>query len=502
LKFLSSRRRKIIFLLAGIAVACLLYFINPFGVDKNAGIVLAIAALMITWWVTEAIPMPVVALLPLVLFPVFHVADIKSVAASYSDPVIFLFMGGFMLGLAIEKWNLHRRIALTIVRVTGTSGNRIILGFILATGFISMWISNTATTMMMFPIALSVIHVMKNNNAVNMIPGEVRGRENYRHFNLAMMLSIAYASNFGGIGTIIGTPPNVAFVGYYEKTYNTNIDFIDWMLLCMPVALLLMVTLYLLLTKILFPNHIRSSNSAKQYIQNELTGMGSLSVPEKRVLVIFSGTALLWMVKDLLNQWQHWFRLDDTLIALMGAIALFICPGGNGSSPKMQSEENESGGSLLEWADTKKMAWGILLLFGGGLALAAALEKAGLIQQLGSWLSHFAGGGILLVIMVTIFSIFISEVMSNIAQVIVFSPVVCGLADAIGMHPLMLGIPMTLAASCASMMPMGTPPNAIVFASGHIKIKEMMKAGFVINLVAIGLIVLFCWFLLPVLIKG
>ena len=448
---------------------------------------------MITWWVTEALPMPVVALLPLILFPILHIADIKSVASNYTDPVIFLFMGGFMLGLAIEKWNLHRRIALGIVKITGTSGNRIILGFILATGFISMWISNTATTMMMFPIALSVIHVIKEGG----------GAGNHRHFNLSLMLSIAYASNFGGIGTIIGTPPNVAFVGYYEKTYKTNIEFADWMLLCMPIALLLMITLYFVLTRVLFPNHIRSNDAAKKFIYGEYNNLGRLSTAEKRVLIVFSATALLWIFKDLLNQSQDLVKLDDNIIALIGAVSLFIFPSGNIKPPDNlnETEEHEIHGSLLEWGDTKKMAWGILLLFGGGLALASSLEKTGLIKNLGDWLSQFAGGGFTLLLMVTIISLFISEVMSNIAQVIVFSPVVCSLADAVGMNPLVLGIAMTLAASCASMMPMGTPPNAIVFASGHIKIKEMMKAGFVINLVAIVLIALFCWFLLPLLIK-
>jgi len=483
---------KLISRLAGITVALLLYFLNPFSVDNNADKVLAIAGLMITWWVTEALPMPVVALLPLVLFPVLHISEIKLVAASYADPIIFLFMGGFMLGLAIEKWNLHRRIALNIVKLTGTSGDRIILGFILATGFISMWISNTATTMMMFPIALSVIHVMKDSKDAS---------GNYRHFNLAMMLSIAYASNFGGIATIIGTPPNVAFIGYFEKTYHSNIGFFQWMKLCMPIALLLMFALYLLLTRILFPNKIKSNAAAKQYISEEFIRMGPLSVSEKRVMTIFSSTALLWIFKDLLNDSQNLIKLDDTMIALIGAVALFMCPSGNRQHPDSlnETDEHDFDGSLLEWSDTKKMAWGILLLFGGGLALAAALEKAGLIQQLGVWLSHFAGGGFMLVFVVTVLSIFISEVMSNIAQVIVFSPVVCSLADAIGMNPLLLGISMTLAASCASMMPMGTPPNAIVFASGYIKIKQMMKAGLIINIVAIVLIALFCWFLLPLL---
>jgi len=490
---LSKTQYKYLSLFAGIAIALFFYFVNPFSVGKNASIVLSIAVLMITWWVTEAMPMPVVALLPLILFPILHISDIKSVSANYTDPVIFLFMGGFMLGLAIEKWNLHRRIALGIVKITGTSGNRIILGFILATGFISMWISNTATTMMMFPIALSVIHVIKEGGGVG----------NHRHFNLSLMLSIAYASNFGGIGTIIGTPPNVAFVGYYEKTYKTNIEFVDWMMLCMPIALLLMITLYFILTRILFPNHIRSNDAAKKFIYEEYNSLGRLSVAEKRVLIVFSSTALLWIFKDLLNQSQDLVKLDDNIIALIGAVALFIFPSGSikHSDNLNETDEHDSHGSLLEWGDTKKMAWGILLLFGGGLALASSLEKTGLIKNLGDWLSQYAGGGFTLLLMVTIVSLFISEVMSNIAQVIVFSPVVCSLADSVGMNPLILGIAMTLAASCASMMPMGTPPNAIVFASGHIKIKEMMKAGFVINLVAIVLITLFCWFLLPLLIR-
>lgn len=488
---LTKQQLKFVFLFAGILVALVFYMFNPFGVNEKASVVLAIAALMITWWVTEALPMPVVALFPLILFPVLSIADLKSVALSYADPIIFLFMGGFMLGLAIEKWNLHRRIALGIVKITGTSGNRIVLGFILATGFISMWISNTATTMMMFPIALSVIHVMKDSHD---------GSGNFKHFSLALMLSIAYASNFGGISTIIGTPPNVAFVGYFEKHY-TNVSFINWMLLCMPVAIILLLSLYFVLTRILFPNHIRSSEAARNFINGEYNSLGPLSSSEKRVMIIFLCTAFLWIFKDLINEGQKLIKLDDTIIALIGAIALFVCPSGSLKQPDNLSEidDQDYHGSILEWGDTKRMAWGILLLFGGGLALAGALEKAGLIQQLGEWLSKFAGGGFMLVFMVTVLSVFISEVMSNIAQVIVFSPVVCSLAVAVGMNPLILGIAMTLAASCASMMPMGTPPNAIAFASGHIKIKQMMRAGFVMNIVSIILITLFCWFVLPLI---
>ena len=480
---MSKQQLKFISLFTGIAVSLLLYFVNPFGVAPNAAKVLAIAGLMITWWVTEALPMPVVALLPLILFPVLKISKLEETAAPYANPIIFLFMGGFMLGLAIEKWNLHKRIALNIVRVTGTSGNRIILGFILATGLLSMWLSNTATTMMMFPIALSVIHVMKENH---------KGEGSIRNFSLTIMLAIAYASNIGGIATIIGTPPNVAYVGYIQKKYNYNVDFVNWMLICTPLAILLLMSLYWVMVKWLFPNRIKSDDGTKQLIANEIQQLGPISVAEKRVLIIFIGTAFLWITRGIINNGQDWFRLDDTIIAVMCAVALFICPSGY---------KDENNDSLLEWGDTSKMAWGILLLFGGGIALAGALEKAGLMEQLGQWLAQFSGNGFILVLVIVTVSLFISEVMSNVAQVIVFAPVVSSLADAIGINPLMLGIPMTLAASCAGMLPMGTPPNAIVFASGHIKLRQMTKAGFVMNIVSIIFITLFCWFLLPLLMK-
>lgn len=477
LKKLSALQLKTIALLSGIIVSLFLFFVNPFNVNPNACKALAVAGLMITWWITEALPMPVVALLPIILFPLLKIASLEDTAAPYANPVIFLFMGGFMLGLAIEKWNLHRRIALNIVKLTGTSGDRIVLGFILATGLLSMWLSNTATTMMMFPIAVSVIHVMKENH---------KGEGNLSHFSLTIMLAIAYASNIGGIATIIGTPPNVAYVGYIEKKYHVGVDFVKWMLICTPLAILLLLCLYVVMVKWLFPNRIKSDHSTRQLIHEELLKLGSLSKAEKRVLTIFICTAFLWITRDIINKSQGILKLDDTIIAIMCAVALFICPSGN-----------ENNDQVLEWPDTKNMAWGILLLFGGGISLATVLEKAGLIQQLGQWLGQFAGNGFLLVFIVTIVSIFISEVMSNVAQVIVFAPVVSSLAEAVGMNPLILGIAMTLAASCASMLPMGTPPNAIVFASGHIKLRQMSKTGIVMNIVAVILITLFCWFLLP-----
>lgn len=481
---LTKKQISVISFLSGIIISSAVYFTNPFNVDNSAAKVLAVAALMITWWITEALPMPVVALLPLIFFPLLKISSIKEAAAPFANEVIFLFMGGFMLGLAIEKWNLHRRIALNIIRLTGTSGDKIVLGFILASGLLSMWLSNTATTMMMFPIAVSVIHVMQENH---------KGDGNMANFSLTIMLAIAYASNFGGIATIVGTPPNFAYIGHVREKLNYEIGFVDWMLLCMPIAILLLFALYWVSVKWLFPNKIKSDTATRQLIRTELDLLGPMSAAEKRVLAIFGGTAFLWIFRKLINDAQTLFVLDDTIIAVLCAVALFICPAGK--------QSREEGAALLEWNDTSKMAWGILLLFGGGISLAGALERAGLIQQLGGWLAQFSGNGFMLVVAITVVTIFLSEVMSNVAQVIVFAPVVTSLALALNMNPLLLGIPMTLAASCASMLPMGTPPNAIVFASGHIKLKQMTKAGFVMNIVSIILIVLFSWFLLPLLMK-
>ena len=483
MKLSSSLFRERLGLILGILLFLFFLVANPFNLDFGARKVLAVAALMITWWIGEAMPMPAVALIPIVLFPLMGIAGIKETTARYADSVIFLFMGGFMIGLAIEKWNLHKRIALSIVSITGTSGDRIVLGFILATGLLSMWLSNTATTMMMYPIAASVIFVVKENHKSG----------NVAHFALAIMLAIAYSSNFGGIATIIGTPPNVAFVGFIREKYNYTIPFSRWMLICAPMAIILLLALYFVMVKWLYPNRIKSDPATQEHIKRELKQLGPLSSAEKRVLTIFICTASLWITKDLINE-LNWFELDDTMIAIMGALALFVCPSG---------EKNVSVSRyVLVWNDTTKMAWGILLLFGGGITLASALEKAGLIALLGKWIAGFSGSDpLVLILMIALVSIFMSEVMSNIAQVLVFSPVIAGIADALHMNPIMLGLPMCLAASCASMMPMGTPPNAIVFASGHIQMKQMMRTGFVMNIVAVILITLFCWLLVPMLIN-
>ena len=468
--------KRYVAVVASLLATLLVWVINPFAVPADANKVLAVAALMIVLWVTEAMPMPVVALLPLVLFPLLQIAPIDATATSYANPVIFLFMGGFMLGLAIEKWNLHRRIALNIVRLTGTSGNRIILGFIIATGMISMWLSNTATTMMMFPIALSVIKVIGDNHS---------DQKGFSNFSLSVMLAIALASNLGGIATLIGTPPNVAYAAFIQKRYDYTLSFVDWMLVCTPLSILLMFCLYWVMVKWLYPNRMKEDAATKVMIENEIADLGVMSKAEKRVLFVFLLTATLWITKDLINK-LNWVRLDDNMIALIGGTLLFLFP-----------SSNEKGETLLVWSDTKNMAWGILLLFGGGIALAGALEKAGLMQQLGQWFGQFGFNTLLLIFLVTLVSLFVSELMSNVAQVIVFAPVVSSLAEAAGLHPLLLGIPMTLAASCASMLPMGTPPNAIAFSSGYIKLHQMTRVGFIMNLIAVALITLFSWLLLP-----
>ena len=447
----------------------------------KAKIVLSIAALMISWWIFDALPLGVVALLPIILFPLFDISPIKEVTKSYSDSIIFLFMGGFFIGIAIEKWKLHKRIALNLIKKTGTNGNKIILGFIISTGFLSLWLSNTATTMMMYPIALSVIHIIEMNE-----PNE----KNKRNFSIVLMLCIAYASNFA-LGTIIGTPPNVAYVNYISDKFNYNIGFTDWMIVFMPLTILLLLALYWVMVRWLFPNNIKHNESGAEYINKEISKLGKMSLAEKRTCYVFVITVLLWIFKDLINSMQNTIELDDTIVALMGAVSLFIIPA---------DEKNEQ--SLLSWEDTSKMAWGILILFGGGIAMAKALEDVKLMDQLGGFIASYSTGNVLMMILiVTTFSVFLSEVMGNVAQVIVMAPVVSSVAVSLHMDPLMLGIPMTLGASCASMLPMGTPPNAIVFASGHIKMKDMVRSGFVLNIISIIIITLFCFFIQPLIMR-
>ncbi len=469
----------------------LFYFINPLNLEIKALKVIVVGLFMISLWILEWIPMPVVALIPLFVFPIWNIESLQDISKHYADPIIFLFMGGFFLALAIEKWNLHQRIALNILKKTGGNGNQILLGFMISTFVISMWISNTATTMMMFPIALSVLKVMSRSY----------DKSTLGNFSTAILLSIAYASNIGGLSTIIGTPPNTAYVGFMADHMNINISFFQWFLFCFPLAVLILIALYLAFTKWLFPNDIKANAKTDSFISSKLLDLGPWTKAEKRVFIVFICTATLWMTKDLIVNLLS-IPINDTIIAIMGAFALFCLPSGmnpnTNSEIKVDEEENVNHfNNILNWKDTSKMAWGILLMFGGGLALAKAMENAGVMKMIGEGISNYAPDNrFLLIMLVATVSIFLSEVMSNIAQVIVMAPILASLAIALQIPPIILGIPMTLAASCAGMLPMGTPPNAIAYSSGLIPLKSMLRAGFVLNLFSIVIISLFSYFIM------
>ncbi len=471
-----KKYRAVVSIIVAFIIGCTVFSLAPFATN-DANKAVGISLFLICLWISESFPMPVVALLPIVLFPLARLGKIEEIAQQYGNPVIFLFLGGFLLGLAIEKWNLHKRIALTIVKATGSSGNKILLGFTIATCFLSMWLSNTATTMMLFPIAVSVIKVIDESNVTG----------NKQNFALSIMLIIAYASNFGGMATVIGTPPNVAFLQYLGDNAMTKPSFFQWMLLCTPVAIALCGILFLLLTRILFPNHIADSYATNNFVKQELAALGAFSKAEKRVTTVFALTAFLWIFKDLIVS-SFKIKLDDNMIAIFGAVLLFIVNAGT---------EDEKGNSLqlLEWEDTSKMAWGILFLFGGGIAIANVLQHHKVMDAIGLGLKSFGLTNILLLILLTsTISIFLSEVMSNVAQVIVFAPIVCSFAVALNINPVLLGLPMTLAASAAGMLPMGTPPNAIVFSSKKVKLKQMLLVGFIMNIVSIIIITLVIYF--------
>lgn len=469
----------------------LFYFINPLNLELKALKVIVVGLFMISLWILEWIPMPVVALIPLFVFPIWNIESLQDISKHYSDPIIFLFMGGFFLALAIEKWNLHQRIALNILKKTGGNGNQILLGFMISTFVISMWISNTATTMMMFPIALSVLKVMSRSY----------DKSTLGNFSTAILLSIAYASNIGGLSTIIGTPPNTAYVGFMADHMNINISFFQWFLFCFPLAVLILIALYLAFTKWLFPNDIKANAKTDSFISSKLLDLGPWTKAEKRVFIVFICTATLWMTKDLIVNLLS-IPINDTIIAIMGAFALFCLPSGmkpnTNSEINVDEEENVNHfNNILNWKDTSKMAWGILLMFGGGLALAKAMENAGVMKMIGEGISNYAPDNrFLLIMLVATVSIFLSEVMSNIAQVIVMAPILASLAIALQIPPIILGIPMTLAASCAGMLPMGTPPNAIAYSSGLIPLKSMLRAGLVLNLFSIVIISLFSYFIM------
>ena len=394
-------------------------------------------------------------------------------AAPYANPIIFLFMGGFMLALALEKHRLHERIALNLIKVTGTSGNGIILGFMIATAFISMWISNTATAMMMLPIAISVINLLKSDpsHSHETLPkGE-------RNFAIGLMLMVGYASSIGGIATIIGTPPNVVFAGLLEQFYHQKLDFGKWMIVGVPLMILILLSAYVIITKILFTNGIKNVKGSDELIRIKLMELGSIRQEEKLVMLIFGITCALWIFQQPINLLVGKDIFNDTNVAMMGGVLMFATPV---DLKKMKF--------LLHWTETEKMAWGILILFGCGLCLAQGLSNAGIIQAVGAKIAEQSPSEQWLLFGLITASVFITELMSNVALVQIFLPVVFGIATNMGVNPILLGMPVTIGASMAFMFPVATPPNAIVFSSGYMRIKHMMKAGILLNIVSIILI--------------
>lgn len=466
----------------GLLLAPLLFFIVinlPFHLVSETGdAVIAVAIWMVIWWITEAVHIAVTALLPLILFPLLKVIPAADVGANYGSPIIFLFFGGFVLALALEKVNLHKRIALTIIRMTGTTPNKVILGFMIATAFMSMWISNTASTVVMLPIAISVIKLLIDDE-----DGFTKGD---RNFALSVMLGIAFSANAGGIATVIGTPPNSVLIGLLENQYNMEISFLKWMTMGLPFSIIMVTLCYLVLVKLMFPcNDIKFTTSAN-VISDELKKLGKISKEERRVLTIFSITVFLWITRTIINNIFPGLKLSDTIISLIGAMSLFAIP-----------LNFKKGNFVLHWNDTSKLAWGILILFGGGLALAKGMASSGLVDVITEAIKSGGFSPLVVVCLLIVLMLFMTELMSNVALVAVLAPVVAGIAIGLNIPLLNVLIPVTMASSCAFMLPMATPPNAIVFASGYVKVNQMVRAGVILNILAVGLLILYYMFVIP-----
>lgn len=446
--------------------------------SPKADAVLSIALWMIVWWITEAVSISVTALLPLVLFPIIKIMPMNEVGANYGSPIVFLFFGGFVLALALEKVNLHKRIALNIVKRTGTTPNKVILGFMIATGLLSMWISNTASTVVMLPIALSVIQLLIND--------EDGFTKKDRNFALSVMLGIAFAANAGGIATVIGTPPNSVLIGLLENEYHIEISFLQWMLVGLPFASMMILVVYVVLVKILFQNKGLQFKTSQDIIDAELQKLGKLNRKEKHVLVIFAITVFLWVFRTVINNIFPELKLSDTIISIAAALAIFSIP-----------FNFKTGEFILEWKDTERLAWGILILFGGGLALAKGMSATGIVDVVATAIASSNLGVLVTASILIILMLFMTELMSNVALVAVLAPVVAGIALGLEIPVIHLLIPVTMASSCAFMLPMATPPNAIVFASGYIKVKDMIRAGFILNCIAVVLLILLFLYVIP-----
>ena len=463
-------------LLGGVLVFGLLLALpRPTGLDPAGWHVAAVGLLMAIWWITEALPISVTALLPLVLFPVLGAGSIDQAAGPYANPLIFLFMGGFLIALAMQRWNLHRRIALSIIQAVGTKPRAIIFGFMLASAFLSMWVSNTATAMMMLPIGLSVIHLAG---------GDAPSAEKHT-FSVVLMLAIAYACSIGGTATIIGTPPNALLQGFLNETYGLELSFARWMALGVPFVIVGLPLAYWALTRVAFSLTLDQIAGGRTLINNKLEEMGTVSRPEWMVGGVFSVVALLWITRPLLMDWVP--GLSDAGIAMGGAVVLFMLPVDWGA-----------GTFVLDWDTAAGLPWDVLLLFGGGLSLASGVERTGLASWIGTQFEALGGLPIVLLILaVTITIVFLTELTSNTATTAAFLPIMASVAIGIGQNPYLLVVPAALSASCAFMLPVATPPNAIVYGSEVLSIPEMARAGAVLNALFVVLITAVAYGLAP-----
>lgn len=502
--------RRLIGLFGGVALALIMYAIMPGDLEVWPRLTAATAVLMAVWWMTEAIPIPATALLPLLIFPILVPEGelgegdeaFDAVGASYGNNIIFLFMGGFMLALAMQRWNLHRRIALATLRLMGSKPSALIAGFMIATGFISMWVSNTATAVMMLPIGISVLMLVRkilageDPAAAGSAEDEESQEEGKKqaiksNFGTALMLGIAYAASIGSLGTIIGTPPNTLLAGHMSTNHDMTIGFAQWMIVGVPVSIVMMAFTWFVLTKMLFRPEIDHIPGGSDLIKEQLRKLGPMSQGEIRVLLIFILAAVSWvsipLITDLLERLGHLPEdsepfISDAGIAMAIGLLLFLLPAGG---------EAKKGVRLLDWDYAVKLPWGVLLLFGGGLALSGQFSSSGLSEWLGTQMEGLAGVPVWVLVLVAAGGVLLlTEMTSNTATAATFLPVASGVAMGTGVEPLILAAPVALAATCAFMLPVATPPNAIAYGSGYVTIGQMVRGGLWLNLAAVIVITL------------
>ena len=458
----------------------ILLWFHPEGLSKEANAILASTIWIAVWWITEAVPIAITSLLPVVLFPLTGGMELAETTASFGHRYIFLYIGGFILAIAIERWNLHKRIALNIIQLIGTNVKNVILGFMVATAFLSMWISNTATSVMMLPIGMSIISQLMDN------PKTVENEN--QNFGKALMLAIAYSASIGGMATLIGTPPNLVLATIVQETYGIEITFSKWFMFGLPISLILLAICWKYLTEIAFTFKQKKFPGGRNEINKQLKLLGKLSYEEKMVLLIFVGTAFAWITRSFLLQ-KLIPNLDDTIIAVIAGILLFILPASKSKNRK-----------LINWEEAVKLPWGILLLFGGGLALAQGFKTSGLAEWIGGQLTLLEGASIFILLLFLIALVnFLTEITSNLATTAMILPILAPLSLVLDVNPFMLMVGATVAASCAFMLPVATPPNAVVFGSGYLRIPDMAKTGVWMNLFSIIFLTIMVYFLLPIL---